>query len=59
MFSGFCLCTASLVQEWDEVDDGTMEGSLGYSNILESPPAAYFQLQARLLARRPQSPADF
>jgi len=43
------------VQEWDDEDDGTMEGSLGYGNILESPPAAYLHLQARLLARRQKS----
>ena len=46
------------LQEWGDVDDGTMEGSLGYGNILESPPAAYIQLQARLLARRLQSATD-
>ena len=46
------------LQEWVDVDDGTMEGSLGYGNILASPPAAYLQLQARLLARRLQSAAD-
>lgn len=45
------------LQEWDDADDGTMEGSLGYGNILESPPAAYIQLQARMLARRQQSSA--
>jgi hypothetical protein len=45
-----------VLQEWDDADDGTMEGRLGYGNILESPPAAYIQLQARL-ARRQQTSA--
>jgi hypothetical protein len=46
---------AVALQEWDDADDGTMEGSLGYSNILESAPAAYIQLQDRLLAKRQQT----
>ncbi|CAK0784958.1 hypothetical protein CVIRNUC_008163 [Coccomyxa viridis] len=45
-------------EEWAEESDGTLEGSLGYGNILESPPAAYVQLQARMLAGKRHAAAE-